>query len=148
MFERILVASDLASTSEGALRKAVELAVRAGGTLFVLHVSEKPELAGHWLVMPLEGELDGLRALMSRHEAVARDRLVGQVQRLTAGEEAPVIEYLFRWGRPAETIVAEALRLDADVIVVGTRGNHFGSVAERVVTTAGRPALVVPSSGS
>jgi hypothetical protein len=51
-------------------------------------------------------------------------------------------------GEPAQEIVSLAAALDADLIVVGTHGRRgirravLGSVAERVVRTAGCPVFV------
>ena len=53
-------------------------------------------------------------------------------------------------GKPAETIVAAAERLNVDAISLGSHGRSgvaravIGSVAEAVVCGARRPVLVVP----
>jgi nucleotide-binding universal stress UspA family protein len=145
MWKAILAATDLRGVSRPALEKAVALARDHRAALFVLHVNVEPELARHWLVPPFEDELAGLRAFMRRHEQAARDHLSEEMKAITRAAGPWPSELVFRWGRPGDTIVAEGKRLQADAIVVGTRGLPLGSVAERVVTTAGRPVLVVPA---
>jgi len=76
-----------------------------------------------------------------------RARLTAEIAEVlgSLGPAAAVAtEPIFRWGRPADTIVAEGQRLGADVIVTGTRGAPVGRVLERVLLTAGRPVLAVP----
>jgi nucleotide-binding universal stress UspA family protein len=66
-----------------------------------------------------------------------------------------VVEAVVRDGYPPEVIASEAERQGADLIALGTRGRSglghllLGSIAERVVQTAGRPVLTVlrPAAG-
>lgn len=57
-------------------------------------------------------------------------------------------------GPPADVIADEAARLDADLIVVGSRGRGgltkllFGSVSRKVASQAMRPVAVVPSTAT
>jgi nucleotide-binding universal stress UspA family protein len=145
MWKAIVAATNLQSVSRPALERAVLMARDHRVTLYVLHVKVEPEPARHWLVPPFEEELASLQAFMRRHEAAARDRLAEEMRAVTRSVGTWPAELLFRWGRPGDTIVAEGSRLDADAIVVGTRGMPLGAVAERVVTTADRPVLVVPA---
>jgi nucleotide-binding universal stress UspA family protein len=84
----------------------------------------------------MEYELERLAPLV--HERVAR-----------FGPDAPVILLHGVVGPAAASLVACAAVLDADLIVVGTHGRTgipravLGSVAERVVRTAGCPVTVV-----
>jgi nucleotide-binding universal stress UspA family protein len=141
----ILAATDLRAVSRPALERAALMARDHRVALFVLHVNVEPEPARHWLVPPFEEELASLQAFMRRHEAAARERLAEEVKAVTRTIGTWPTELVFRWGRPGDTIVAEGKRLDADMIFVGTRGLPLGAVAERVVTTADRPVMVVPA---
>jgi nucleotide-binding universal stress UspA family protein len=64
------------------------------------------------------------------------------------------VEPVVREGYPPEVIAAEAERCGADLIAMGTRGRSglghllLGSIAERVVQTAGRPVLTVRRSAA
>jgi nucleotide-binding universal stress UspA family protein len=145
MFERILVASDLTPTSEPALRAAVRLAREQRAPLIVLHVSERHHQAEHWLVPFFEEEMRVYGAAVKREMETARERLDAAARALSDGQPLTV-EAVVQPGRAAETIVDEAKRRDADLIVVGTHGatGMLGSVAARVVGTARCPVLVVP----
>ena len=139
VFRTVLLASDLTELSSSALRVAVALAREHAARVVALNVADETERAKHWLVPFFAEELTYLRAFLRRQEEAALEKLRGQVR--AAGAD---FECVFRWGHPADTIVAEATLRAADLIVVGTRGTPLGSVAERVVRMAQRPVLVVP----
>jgi nucleotide-binding universal stress UspA family protein len=144
MWKRILAATDLTAVSRPALETAGRLAKEGDGTLFVLHVDDLPDAAKHWLTPIYQPELADLRRAIDRHGQQVRERLSAEVRAVLGAAKGLAVEPLFRWGRPADTIVSEAARLDAELIVVGARGAPLGSVSERVMTLAGRPVLVVP----
>lgn len=145
MWKRILVATDLTAVSRPALETATALARTSGATVFVLHADELPEPAKHWLGPLFEDDVAELRAAVDRRGRQLRDQLAEQLAALIGPAPRPPVEPILRWGRPADTIVAEADRVDAEVIIVGTQGAPLGSVAERVMMIAGRPVLVVPA---
>jgi nucleotide-binding universal stress UspA family protein len=147
MFNRVLVATDLTAISRPALALGARLVQASSGTLFVVHADELPETAKHWLTPFYEEDVEALRAFVERHGTALRTRLTTEIAEVMASmgsAGAVATEPIFRWGRPADTIVAEGQRLDADVIVAGTRGSPVGRVLERVLLTAGRPVLAVP----
>lgn len=86
----------------------------------------------------------------------ARRKVVGRTRRRTgeAMEAAGIDMERFtaeaRYGRPEEEIVAAAREMDAELIVLGTRGfTHgqalvVGSVSRRVIEASQCPVLVVP----
>lgn len=145
MFKRVLVATDLTATSRPAMALAASLVQGSTGTLFVVHADELPQAAKHWLTPFYEEDVEALRGFVERHGSALRERLTHEVAEVMGTSAGLGAEPLFRWGRPADTIVAEAQRLDADVIVCGTRGAPVGRVLERVLLTAGRPVLAVPA---
>lgn len=118
----VLVAVDLDEPSPEALRAAARLASLAGARLSLLHVADPPVE---------DGEARLRQAFRSvAPEAGAPDRV--QVAR----------------GSAAEVIVAEAARVEADVVILGPhrrRGGEagaLGSTAASVVRAAGCPCLV------
>jgi nucleotide-binding universal stress UspA family protein len=146
MFKRVLVATDLTATSRAALVLGADLVRASSGTLFVVHADELPETAKHWLTPFYEDDVEVLRAFVERHGSALRERLNKEVAEVLGGSAGVATEPIFRWGRPADTIVAEAQRLGADLIVAGTRGAPVGPVLERILLTAGRPVLAVPAA--
>jgi nucleotide-binding universal stress UspA family protein len=140
--KRILVPVDFSEPSLAALRHAIELARPLKATVDVLHVVEAVAYA------PMVGatvDLDQLREEREREARRQLDRLVA-----TLGKGRGRKRALLRVGTAARSIVDEAKRRGADLIVMATEGRHgigrwlLGSVAERVVRTAGCPVLIVP----
>ncbi|MFQ5932786.1 MAG: universal stress protein, partial [Nitrospiraceae bacterium] len=139
---RVLWATDFSPASEGAWPYAIMLATLFAAEVVLLHVVRPADMAGiadapvpppaHWLeryLEPLEHELE------RRQQEV-------EAQGLRARRKVLV-------GAPAEVIVEEAGKEQADLIVTGTHGRTglahvlVGSVAEAVVRKAPCPVLAV-----
>ncbi|WP_405236049.1 universal stress protein [Lentisalinibacter orientalis] len=115
---------------------------RQAEVLLIQVAPREPDVFGQQLVRkvitdPVPEELRDRRELLDRC-AAALD---------AAGVDC---ETLMIRGRPAPTIVREAERWGAEVIVIGSQGRDMlyrktlGSVSEEVVRSAGLPVLVVP----
>jgi nucleotide-binding universal stress UspA family protein len=133
---RLLVGVDGLPPSLAALALAAEVAERLGGSLNVLHV-----------FTPAGG--------------VARDRsgrALGRTMTLVGAELRAIRDRgigahtVVRSGDPASTLVEVADDVDADLVVVGSRGHGgqgellLGSVARTVADRVRRPTLVVPAA--
>ena len=118
----VLVATDLDASSAIALRTAARLAALAGARLHLVHVSDQTVSGGE----------SRLRELL----------------RETAPDAPGVESAQILRGPPAEAIVDQAARVDADVVILGPhrRGagqtGELGSTAASVVRTAPCPCLV------
>lgn len=145
MYKRILVPVDGSATSMNGLDKATRLAEACGARLRILHV------------------VDGI-AFSRRHNmftataAKFREsgrKLLREVMANLWGQKLPAESRLVEnlTGRAAETIVKEAVRWKADVIVMGTHGRRgfnrlmLGSDAELVARSATVPVLLVQPPG-
>ena len=127
--ERIVVGVDDSTEASLALERALELAMRAGSTVVVVHAVGLLEGAGY---RP-DFDLDEMTA-----KANAR---VGCPPELLA---PPIKEV----GPPAEVLERIVERVGGDLIVVGRRGSGvawrpLGSTSEGVLTRARVPVLVV-----
>jgi nucleotide-binding universal stress UspA family protein len=138
---RILVPLDFSAHAEPMLEWAAHLAEEHGSQLVLLHAYHLPlefqQLEGaylppdFWTNVKAEAE-----QALEKHAAELRKRGLG-------------VQTLVREGYAATVIEEEAERLEADLIVIGTRGlsglKHLllGSVAERVVQKAPCPVLTV-----
>ena len=137
--DKILVPLDFSPASMEALGYAVSLAKQFHAAIHLVHVYPSDEAssvpgAGHLLFQSAEAierlneELTGIH---SKHVPTFRP------------ESCHI-----RGGRPYEQIVTVARELDADLIVISTRGHSglkhllLGSTAERVVRNAPCPVLV------
>ena len=143
--ERVLVPVDFSDSSGPALAVADELAAVYGARVDVLHavyVPDLPDIYGIGLhfaatypdIVSSSGQ--ALRGLVREHVAPER---VGQV--------------ITRVGPPGPTILEEAERLDAGLLVMPTHGRTgldrlaFGSVAEGVLRRAPCPVFALTSYG-
>jgi nucleotide-binding universal stress UspA family protein len=144
---RVLAATDFSSGAQEALRRAVSLLALGGGDSLVLaHVFHVPAM----VTSPLGGAhvaAVGVDGTLRQDALAALDRESTPLR----AQGLPV-----RWelleGYPPEALVAAARRLDADLVVMGTRGRTglahllLGSTAERVLQRAPCPVLVVPAA--
>jgi nucleotide-binding universal stress UspA family protein len=143
--KEILFATDFSAPSEAAYDVARELAGRCGASLTILHVVENPTAYEAELAPETGAQFDEVRAfveagLATRTEPLKKAGIPFKLKALI--------------GSPREAIVTYANETGPDLIVLGThrRAGGFervalGSVAGYVVRTAGRPVLVVPTSG-
>lgn len=145
----VVLATDGAEGSSGAIHVAMALAAEHGAFIHVVHVVDTRAI-------PIPGPLDLVVALSDKVGGSAvhdgQEAEVRAALSRTAGREIdwPVA---FLMGNPASTIVTEAHRLDAALIVVGLR--HHGRVdravndetAHRVMEHAECPVLgIVPTA--
>ena len=141
LFRTILVPVDFSNDSAKAMRYAVELARRFGARIHLLH-SYPVHIGGiapYGMVVP-EGFEQDCRDAAAKHLARWADKVTA--------EGAPVevtVTPLFA----CEAIVKIAREIEADLIVMGTRGNTglkhvlLGSVAERTLRLAPCSVLTV-----
>jgi nucleotide-binding universal stress UspA family protein len=141
-FRRILVPTDFSAPSDAALDCARRVAAGFGASVHLLHVL--PDVSGS---SGTGSELFVTEAPEARSMRLmdARDRLKHRItadDRVTLRATSEVI-----FGSPAQIIVDYAADNHFDLIVMGTHGRtgmahlFVGSVAERVVRTAGCPVF-------
>ena len=140
----ILVGLDRSEPSFAALELASDVADLLGGSLSVLEVIDyvPPFPLERSTAVTGKGEEQALERAIGLLEAEVRDirtRGVG-------------VQVIVRSGDPAPTLLEIADDVDADLVVLGTRGRGgpadllLGSVARTVADRARRPTLVVPAT--
>jgi nucleotide-binding universal stress UspA family protein len=140
-FETILVPVDFSDHSKEALDTAIQMAVLFGSTVHLLHCYhiQTAGISPYGIVLP-EGYYADIRDAAAKrlsdwHELVSNEGI--QTESLLSADS------------PSLAINLAAEEIDADLIVMGTRGlaglKHamLGSVAERVVRLAPCPVLTV-----
>ncbi len=144
---KILCPVDFSDFSRNAFDRAVAIARLHHASVTVLHVLPVPSVpplipyTGARRVQPETSEVDRQHVAAQLEAFLALDASTGVQVRCEVGEAPDA----------AWEIVARALRLSADLIVMGTHGRSgferllFGSVAEKVLRTASQPVLTVPS---
>ncbi len=140
MYERILVATDGSKHAEAAAERAIELANLTGGTLHAISVAETGILGS----IRLPGESASAEEVFSK-EAEGH---VAAVEERAAANDVNVISEV-RYGAAVEAILDYASDIDAEVVVLGSRGRGgiaqvmLGSVAEGVARYGEMDVLVV-----
>ena len=135
----VVAATDLSETANAAVRWAAQVASEKG---FALHLVHALHLAG-WTMDYSELEA---RVPVQLEDAARQhlDRFARETQRLGVASTWDV-----RIGQPSEIIVADAQRLGAELVVVGSSGHGpfdpaiLGSTTKRVVQRATCPVLTV-----
>ena len=129
--ERILVPIDFSPPSLKALDDAVEFSLPYEARLIVMHVVERASF----------------EAPPAKQKEAAAAKLAQIQRRLT--QRGIDCRTLVRSGVPYKTIIDEAKKVDANLIVISTHGRTglaeflIGSVAERVVRGSPCPVLVI-----
>jgi nucleotide-binding universal stress UspA family protein len=145
---KILLATDGSEEAELATGAAVEMAEGTGSDLHVVYVEPLPDFMKNDAGTPAYD-----RELYETVEEEARETLRKLVWRVKAAGGAVADSHL-RMGVVAEEIVALADELEADLIILGSRGLRGirralgGSVSESVFRHAHRPVMVVRAKGN
>ena len=138
--KRILIATDGSAAANHAVEVGVELAEHERASVAVVYVVPRTDLAslngfglvGHVPYEPTDADqavMDGAKDIADAHGVSTRAELLR--------------------GEPVREITEYADQLDADLIVVGSRGHGaltsalLGSVSRGVLTHSKRPVLVV-----
>jgi nucleotide-binding universal stress UspA family protein len=144
MATRIVHATDFSSDAEAAEAEAVRLAKALGAELVLVHVAVETPLYGESVF-----GMDEVKKIYAAQALWAEERLAARARLL--GESGVVTRWRRRVGVPHEEIVKAAGEEQAAYIVIGTHGRGglerfmLGSVADRVVRTAGCPVVTVRS---
>jgi len=142
LFAKMLIAVDDSDPSDAAVTLAAGLVRMAGGRAVVCNavdVNDILEKAGTYGYDPMPF-LDGLRD----HAQDAIDRALAHGGFPAGSATGSIVEE-----EPTRGIIAEAVRIGADLIVIGSHGRRglrrlfLGSVAEHVVRNSPVPILVV-----
>ena len=142
----VLVAVDFSEDSSAAVLWASRYARLADARLVILHVVHDPvETPGFYRV----DKQDQLLPMQQIAESMMSEFIAALNKRNPGDERLETAETLLVQGLPPGRIVEVADHLNAEIVVIGSRGltglSHLmlGSVAERVVEMASRPVVVV-----
>jgi nucleotide-binding universal stress UspA family protein len=144
---RIIHATDFSTEAQAAEAEAVRLARALDAELVLVHVSVEAPLYGE-----IPFGMDQLQRVYDRQARWAEGKLVECAARLA--ESGVTTRWRRSRGVPYEEIVEAAADERASYIVMGTQGlggvGRFllGSVADRVIRSAGCPVVVVRSGQS
>jgi nucleotide-binding universal stress UspA family protein len=139
-FDTILLAVDLSEQSDRAVGVAAELAALSGGTVHLLHLREIDVIVGKsGGTFELETDED-VGSLVQKETSTLAQRGVKTTVDVRRAHKSDT----------ARTIVEVADEIDADVVVMGSRGESpftalmLGSTTYKVLHATHRPVLVTP----
>jgi len=145
MYQRILVPVDGSSTSNLALQEAIKLAKHMGSRLELVHIYEDAVYLvdeNYFNYEELQKTIHdcGEKMLTAAEAAAQAAGILVETRLIPSNNE-----------RIANILVEEAMRWQAELIVIGTHGHSgfsrllLGSVAEGVVRIAPIPVLLIRS---
>jgi nucleotide-binding universal stress UspA family protein len=138
MFKNIIIAVDGSEYSHKALKCAKSIAEPFEANLWLVHAFSNPS--------DFIGYTD-YEKLFARRKSAAQAVLDDARQKM--GPTSLVVNEELREGSEAESILKEAKKCNADLIVMGTRGHGtlkgflVGSVSRKVIHYASCPVMVV-----
>jgi nucleotide-binding universal stress UspA family protein len=151
---KLLVGIDLSESTEKVVKKVEEIATALSARVWLLH-STKAEPADLYLAaqepdaIGLEPDPQFIRdSLAHRFHAEHRQlqEIAEQLRKTGLDASALLVE-----GAAVDSILKEASKLDADMIVIGSHGRNkmhqllLGSVSEGVLHKSECPILIVPT---
>lgn len=137
----VLVATDFSDPARPAVRAGVEEARRRRLPCHVLHSVEFTTVPALWA---REGAVAITPEMLDAMRAEAGEKLAQM-----GSQFSPTVQTVLTDGRAAEAILSKVAELEAELVVIGTRGRSglqrlaFGSVAESVVRRSRCSVLVV-----
>ncbi|HIH71343.1 MAG: hypothetical protein PWP13_851 [Methanothermobacter sp.] len=142
MYSKILLPTDGSKQANKAAEHAIWIARESGAEIIALTVMETSSLVG----LPADDLIIRLREMLEEEAS----RSLEAVKKLVE-ESGADIKLTLRTdeGSPADAILRTVEKEGVDLVVMGTSGKHgldrflLGSVAEKVVRSAGCPVLVV-----
>jgi nucleotide-binding universal stress UspA family protein len=143
MIERILIAVDGSAAAEEAIEFALQLAERQQAKVTFCYTMRPVEFNG-WSADFTQGEVRSFPFHLNGDEEAMLEAASSRARRKGVESSVEVAS-----GEPVIEIIACAEAIDADLIVVGSRGRHevagslLGSVSSGVLHEAPRPVLVV-----
>lgn len=143
---RILVATDGSESAERAVDYAVDLAKQLDASLLIVNVIGGYGLPDTLFSLFTHAQQAWLRELLESLSAQTLTKARERAREAGVGS----IKLELRAGDVAQTIVEIAEENNADVIVVGKRGQGrvagvlLGSVSQKLVSLAPRPVTVIP----
>ena len=139
----LLVAVDLSEMSGAVVERASCIAQSYLNKVWLLHVTPPTSAS-----VPFNLDRDVLRTQMAEQLRLKRRQLQDLAQQLRQ-QRIHVVTRFVR-GTVSTTILAEAKRIHADLIIMGSHGHGnvyhalFGGVGQKVVRKAGCPVMLVP----
>lgn len=139
-----MIATDGSDTSKKAVKIGIDIAHHAGGSIAAVYVVDISRLSH----IPGYAMLPGLKEKLAE-VMIAEGKQATQFAEDQAKMASVPYRKIIVQGDPSQEILKISLEMEADLIVIGSRGRTgiekflLGSVAEKVVMQSTIPVLVV-----
>ncbi|WP_107666205.1 universal stress protein [Cyanothece sp. BG0011] len=140
---KLLVAVDCSDSTQKVVNKAQEMAKALSATLWIIHVAQpEPDFVGYETGPQTERDYVAQR-FRTEHSQIQE---IAEILRNQGIETTALLIQ----GPTVETIITEAKKLEADMIIMGSHGRNpiselfLGSVSKGVISQSNCPILVVP----
>ena len=146
MFIKILCATDLNTTSNEAVKKAVQLAHQYNSKIIMLNVHE--EFMTKEEMGMLRVSIDTMKLDFKKTALKAKEEMSEVIKKMHA--EDIQVEYIIKEGKSNLVICEEANRIQADLIIMGVSEKNivsnyiYKSTVSFVIEHVEIPVLVVP----
>jgi len=140
MFRTIVAGTDGSSRADKAVQEAIDIARSEGARLHLVAAFSKRER--HWEDLASTARVQVVDLRQVAEQVLARE--AGKAE-----EQGIEVDWSAREGDPADAILDAAEEIDADLIVLGSKGMHgaqrymFGSVPNKVTHHAPCSVMVV-----
>ena len=142
--ENIVTAIDFSEITEKVIERAAEIARCFASKLWLIHIAApEPDFVGYG-TGPQSKRDWRAKTLREEHRYI-------QEKARELSQSGIKVTTLLLQGETVETILREAAKLNAEMIVVGSHGHGalykalVGSVSEGIIRQASCPVLIVPS---
>lgn len=149
MMRKIMIATDGSDTSKNAVKTGIDIAHHGKGCIvavYVIDISRLSHLPGYAMLPGLKEKISHLM----REEGRQATQYAEDLAQMT---NVPCRKMVLQ-GNPSQEILKSAQEMEADLIVIGSRGRTgiekflLGSVAEKVVMHSSIPVLIIKEEGN
>jgi len=140
---KLLVAIDLSPITETVIKKVTEIGLKIKPAIWLVHVVQPdPDFVGYDVGPQTERDF-----IAKKYQKNHRD--LQQIADNMKSKGLNVTPLLLQ-GPTVETVLGEAEKMDADMIITGSHGHgmmyniFIGSVSKEILNQSTRPVLIVP----
>ncbi|MCB2221529.1 MAG: universal stress protein [Bacteroidetes bacterium] len=140
---KLFVAIDLSPITETIIKKVTEIALKTKATIWLVHVVQPdPDFVGYDVGPQTERDFIAKKYQKNHRE-------LQQIAEGMKGKGLKVTPLLLQ-GPTVETVLSEADKMDADIIITGSHGHgmmyniFIGSVSKEILNQSTRPVLIIP----
>ncbi len=156
MIEKILYASDLSAYTPYVLQHVVELSDRYDAKIYIVHAVEPLSFMAGAVVntyLPVETRQELESGGLDRIVSGIKQQIVESItEDIVDGDDglSNISDVCVVRGKPVDVILQEAVRLNVDMIVMGSHGHDsvsphmLGSVTSKILQLAKVPVYMIP----